>query len=182
LESQEANVSPVSSIPPLAEEAEIRREATHLVAYKAGVEFLKPLIAMIALNYKARFGPKSFDKAKIFGAAVLPLLLLNGSVGEAGQYATRVNARMHFAPRLLSIGAMDALERVAKTEYPGRIILAVITTPALQPVQIAAAKRTPSADNSKQVNTAPKRQSTSGPQVKMTAKKSAPGTQRSALY
>ena len=177
----EANVSPLSQIAAIAEEPDIRREPTHLVAYEAGVKFLKPLIAIIASSHKAGFRPKSFVKAKTFGAAMLPLLLLNGSIGEAGQYATRVNARMHFAPRLLSIGAMDALERVAKTEYPGRIILAVITTPPLQPVQIAVAKRTPDADN-KQVDAAPKRQPTSGPQAKNAAKKNAPSTQRSALY
>ena len=121
----------------MAAEPEVEREAIQpVVAAAAPVaeQARLPTALMIASNDKPESRRRHFVAAKILGAAVLPLLLLNGSLGEAGT-ATQ------FARRAPVMDAMRALERVADAEHPGPVILVVLNPPALQPLQMAPAER-----------------------------------------
>lgn len=125
-------------------EPEIEREPTHLVdaepAPGAG-QMRLPTPLMIAASNKPAPRRRNFVNAKILGAAVLPLLLLSGSGGEADT-ATQVSAAMNFVHRASAMEAMRALQRVADAEYPRRMILVVLNPPALEPLRIAPAERT----------------------------------------
>jgi hypothetical protein len=77
---------------------------------------------------------------KNLGAALLPLLLLSGSLGQADT-ATQVSATMKLVHQASAMNAMRGLERVAEAEHPGSVILVVLNPPLLQPLQIAQAER-----------------------------------------
>jgi hypothetical protein len=172
MDLDDASVSPPFQSAPVAEEPEISHEAAHLVPVPFQCEegnFPKALLPVLASSSKTESRRKSFVKAKIFAVVVLPLLVLNGSLGEAGQYATLWNTKVRVPPRLMGADAMRELERVAKAEYPGHVILAVITTPALQPLQIAAPVRMSGDDKGQVASTrkvqAPRAKMVSGAQI-----------------
>jgi hypothetical protein len=155
----------------MTQEPEPRREPPRLVENApsaAQAKFPTPILPIIASRDPTGARRKSFAKARMFAAAVLPLLLLNGSLGEAGP-ASKANAKRQIAPRPVAMDARRGLERVAKAAYPGRVILAVITMPALHPFEINAEERDVAAV---------KKPAASAPPSKKPAKKNAPKTQR----
>ncbi len=130
----------------MAAEPEIEREATPLVVAEPApvpdVEQTRlPTASVMASSDKLKSRRRNLLVAKILGAAVLPLLLLNGSLGEAGT-TTNVSATMNLLHQASAMNAMRGLERVADVEYPGRVILVVLNPPDLEPLQLAPAERT----------------------------------------
>jgi len=99
-----------------------------------------PTPLMIAASAKPTSRRRNFAGAKILGAAVLPLLLLSGSRGEAGT-ATSVSATMNLVHQASAMNAMRGLQLVADAEYPRGMILVVLNPPDLQPLRIAPAER-----------------------------------------
>jgi hypothetical protein len=165
LKPDEGKAGPSPAAARKAQEPEPRGEPPRPVENApsaAQAKFPTPILPIIASGDPAGARRKSFAKARVFATAVLPLLLLNGSLGEAGP-ASRPN------PRLQIMDARRGLERAAKAAYPGPVILAVITTPALHPFEINAEQRNVAAV---------KKQVASAPPAKKPANNSAPRPQR----
>ena len=110
-----------------------------------------PLVPMIRSSRQTASRRETIFRAKILGAIVLALLLLNGSLGDVGRTNPLLSARSSAAD------VMRALERVAKAEMPGPVILVLITVPPLQSLRIAPAKRKTTAAD-KQLDLATARQ------------------------
>ena len=125
-----------------------------------------PVMAMNTARHESIPRRRNFVEAKAFATALLPLLLLNGSLGQEG-HAGQSNPRVQIAPRRAASDANRGLERVARAAYHGPVILAVITVPALQSVPIAAEERT----------SAPVKKPLASPQLKPSAKKNPPRLQ-----
>ncbi len=127
----------------MAAEPDIEREEIHMVdaaAAPAAGKMRLPTPLMIASRAKPTSRRRNFAGAKILGAAVLPLLLLSGSRGEAGT-ATSVSATMNLVHQASAMNAMRGLQLVADAEYPRGMILVVLNPPDLQPLRIAPAER-----------------------------------------
>ena len=110
-----------------------------------------PLVPIMTSGDRIRSRRETFFEVKIFGAVLLPLLLLNGSLVEAARTSQPRAARSS------GTDVLRDLDRVAKAELPGPLLLSLIVTPPLQPLLILPAKRSVAANN-KQANLAPKRQ------------------------
>ena len=132
-----------SPVAHMTAEPEIQREEIHVVdavpAPRAR-QMRLPTPLMIAASAKPASRRMNFAGAKILGAAVLPLLLLGGSHGEAGT-ATSVSATMNLVHQASAMNAMRGLQLVADVEYPRRMILVVLNPPDLQPLRIAPAEQ-----------------------------------------
>jgi hypothetical protein len=133
---------PVSPVARMAAEPAIAREPTPLMAAAPGIALINSPHAHITTPGDKPESPHGrFTGTKILGAALLPLLLLSGSLGQADT-ATQVSATMERVHQASAMNAMRGLERVADVEYSGPIVLVVLNPPALQPLQIAQAERT----------------------------------------
>jgi hypothetical protein len=155
----------------MIQEPEPRREPPHLIENApsaAQAKFPTPILPVIAWRDPTSARRKSFATARMFGAAVLPLLLLNGSLGEGGP-ASQGYTKRQIVPRPVAMDARRGLERVAKAAYPGPVILAVITMPALHAFEINPEQRDV---------TAVKKAAVPAPPLKKPVKKSAPRPQR----
>src|SRR5712671_6310265 len=132
-----------SPVAHMTAEPEIQREEIHVVdavpAPRAR-QMRLPTPLMIAASAKPASRRMNFAGAKILGAAVLPLLLLSGSRGEAGT-ATSVSATMNLVHQASAMNAVRGLQLVADVEYPRRMILVVLNPPDLQPLRIAQAEQ-----------------------------------------
>jgi hypothetical protein len=134
-----ATNAPISPIARMAAEPEIERASTPVIAAAPApiaVQMRLPTPLMVASSDKLPSRRRNFVTAKIFGAAVLPLLLLNGSLTP-----TSVSATMNLIHQASAMNAMRGLERVAQAERPGFVILVILNPPALQPLQIAPTER-----------------------------------------